>query len=115
MAKTKDDYKLGCLLRDKIISKFIDDLEALAETFDKKNDKNNDEVYTAIKDMDDKVRQTIANISISQFIDSYLEQSMEKLPSWLAEHCNFTAIKSGEEQDRLYEKYKHLKETKDAE
>ena len=100
MAKTKDDYKLGCLLRDKIISKFIDDLEKLAETFDENNEKNknNYEVYKAIKNMDDKVRQTIANISISQFIDSYLEESMTRLPSWLAEHC----------------KYKHLKEIKNA-
>ena len=115
MAKTKDDYKLGCLFRDKIISHYIDDLETLAETFSKKNDEVDNSVYTVIKDMDEDVRKTIANISVSQFIESFLEHSMERLPKYVAEHCMFTAIDSDAEKDRLHEKYKHLKESTDAE
>tara|TARA_R100001198_G_C5070529_1_gene116920 strand:+ start:41 stop:388 length:348 start_codon:yes stop_codon:yes gene_type:complete len=108
MAKTKDDYKLGIIFRDKLIGHIIEDLEKLSESFDKKTDDINGEVYDTIGKLDKEVRETIANLSIKNFCEVYLENFSKRVPEYVNEHCIFTCIASEEEKDRLFDKYKHI-------
>jgi len=108
MAKTKDDYKLGIIFRDKIIGHLVEDLELLSERFDKRTDGIDGNVYDTIGKLDKEVRETIANLSIKNFCEAFLENFMERVPDYVNEHCIFTCIKSEEENDRLYDKYKHI-------